>query len=81
MPTLLTPLSYSARDLATAAGDSARLNKRLRLTKENNAMPATARSSSLESSAKASSDKEAKGQQKPHTRVIENEFRGYIKRE
>jgi hypothetical protein len=80
-PTLPTPPSHSARDLATAAGDSARPNKRLRVTKGNNAMPATARSSSPESSAKASSDEEAKGRRKPRTRVTENEFRGHIKRE
>jgi hypothetical protein len=35
---LLTPLFYSARDLATAASNSARPNKYLRFIKENNIM-------------------------------------------
>jgi hypothetical protein len=60
-PTLLTPLFYSAWDLAITISDSARPNKRLRVIKGNNAILATTRSSSLESSAKASFNKKAKG--------------------
>jgi hypothetical protein len=78
---LLTPLFYSTWDLITIISNSAWLNKRLRVTKGNNIILATARFNSLESSAKASSNKEVKGWWKLYIKVIENEFKGYIKRE
>jgi hypothetical protein len=77
------PPSRSARDLATTAGDSAGPKKRPRLTKERNAMPATARSSSPEEPLKISSNIKAKIPRKPHlrTKVTDNEFKGALKRE
>jgi hypothetical protein len=59
---------------------SDRLIKRPRLAKEDKAILVTARPSSLEGSAKASSNNEAKGRRKSrtYTRVIAREFTSYF---
>ncbi|KAE8442135.1 hypothetical protein EG329_003786 [Mollisiaceae sp. DMI_Dod_QoI] len=68
----------------TTADDSygARPTKRLRLAKENKAVPVTARSSSLEGSVKASDD-EAKGRRRSptRTRVTAHEFKDHLNTE